>query len=118
MLLRKSKLECRIVARYFPDFLLYRDSLIYEDVTGGFFALKDTQINNDLSGRFSKYFNVFNIQENLTLQARLYLGSILFGKFIPPKYHPKGGINHVEYRFENETIVNSSLYESRKISRK
>ena len=91
--------------------------MIYEDVTGGFFALKDTQINNDLSGRFSKYFNVFNIQENLTLQARLYLGSILFGKFIPPKYHPKGGINHVEYRLGNETIVNSSLYESRKIFR-
>ena len=61
---------------------------------------------------------IFSHQENLTLQARLYLGSILFGKFIPPKYHPKGGINHVEYRFENETIVNSSLYESRKISHK
>ena len=63
LLLRKSKLECRIVAWYFPDFLLYRDSLIYVDDTGGFFALKDTRINNDLSGRFSKYFNVFNIHK-------------------------------------------------------
>ena len=57
----------------FPGFfLLYRDSVIYEDVTGGFFALKDTRINNDLSGRFSEYFNVFNIQK--MREKKLFVG--------------------------------------------